>query len=141
MTQSLNPFGNDMAIVSQGGMLDLLPAMNDITGLQVLIQSVVMRQTTPTGSCIWVPNDCLSVPEMLSKGMTQAQLNQIGPAITSELQKDQRIITANVKATFDFASSTLTLVEVIQSTLGPFTLTLTLTPSSVSFIVSQQGAS
>jgi hypothetical protein len=134
-----NPYGTDMAITNQGGILDLEPTMREVSGLPVLAQSLVMRQTTPTGSVIAVPNDCFDVRSWVSKGMTLAEINGLGPRVAVELQKDERVSAATVTSSFTLTTSTLVLTESIQSSLGPFTLTLTLTPSNVSFVVAKQG--
>ena len=140
MTQPANPWGNDMALtVGPSGQLDLEPTMRDVTGIQVLVQSLVARQTTATGSVLAVPDDCFDVRDWISKGMTTSEINQLGPQVEAELLKDERVQTVSVTAQFSLQTSTLILTELIRSAFGPFKLVLTLTASSVSYIISSQG--
>jgi hypothetical protein len=140
MTQPRNPYGSDMAItVGSNGALDLEPTMRDVTGLHVYIQSLVMRQTTATGSVLAVPDDCFDVRGWISKEMAQSQVATIASQVQSQLLKDERTLTAVVVASFNPATAQLVLVESILSSLGPFKLTLALTQSAVSFIVDTQG--
>lgn len=134
-----NPYGTDIALINVNGVLDADPTMREVSGLPVFAQSLVARQTTPTGSMRQVPDDCFDVRGWLSKGMTTAQIAAIGPRVANELQKDERVRQAIVTATFTLQSATLVLVEQIVPVTGtPFKLTLTLTPSNVSFIIEQQ---
>src|SRR5271154_1730693 len=91
-----NPYGQDFAIVIVGGVLDFLPTMGLATGRTLLQQSLICRQTTPTGSVVDCPNDCFDVRDWISEGMTAQQLAQIGTTISNELMKDQRVSMANV---------------------------------------------
>ena len=131
MTQSGNPWGSDLWIgPNADGVLDLDPSGRVVTGLPVLVQSVLMRQTTPTGSLIGAPDECFDLRSFLSSGMTQTQIQSLQGFITGQLLRDPRILACTVTVSYNFGTSTLTVNEVIQSGLGPFTLTLSV--SSVS---------
>jgi len=119
-----NPYGQDFAIVIVGGVLDFLPTMGLATGRTLLQQSLICRQTTPTGSVVDCPNDCFDVRDWISEGMTAQQLAQIGTTISNELMKDQRVSMANVTATYSIQTAKLTLTEQITSLYGPFSFVL-----------------
>ena len=133
-----NPWGTDLAlIIGPTGALDIDATSRLSSGIQTLAQSLVMRQTTPTGSLIGAENDCFDVRQWLSAGKTPSEINQLQAAVQSQLLRDQRVIMCNVQASYDLASSTLKLIESIQSSLGPFTLTLTVSQVAVTMLVGQ----
>ena len=131
MTQPSNPWGTDLWIGPNAqGVLDLDPSGRTVSGLAVLVQSVLMRQTTPTGSLIGAPDECFDIRGFVSSGMTATQIQSLQSLIQSQLLRDQRITSASVQASFNFATSTLTVQEQVQSGLGPFTLTLSVGQAS-----------
>jgi hypothetical protein len=120
-----NPYGTDLLVTFSGdgnGDVDASGAL--ASGVRVLAQSCVMRQTTTQASLLGAQSECFDLREWISKGMTQAQISAIGSLVTNQLLRDQRITAASVSASFNYGTSKLTLIEQIQSTLGPFTLTV-----------------
>jgi hypothetical protein len=140
MTQPATLFGSCLATLPNAqGQIDLTPDMQVATGFDVLAQSLIRRQTTPRGSCLSSPNDCIDIrATLLSKGVSQSQLGAIAQIIRTELLKDQRVLSAAVSISLDTTTGTVTIQENLQSAAGPFTLTLTLTQSTVAFIVKGQ---
>jgi hypothetical protein len=138
---SASPFGTDLASLpnpAANGVIDLDPSMVEATGRVLLAQSLIRRQTTPRGSVIDAPNDCLDVRQFVSAGMTQADLSQLGRQIKKELEKDQRVTSADIAVTYTSSSKTLTLIEGINSAAGPFTLTIS--TSGTDFVASVLGS-
>ena len=136
MTQNTNPWGTDLWLgPNANGVLDLDPSGRTVTGLPVLIQSVIMRQSTPTGSLVGAPDECFDLRGFLSAGMTATDIQALQGFIQSQLLRDDRILACSVSASYTFATSTLTVVERIQSSLGPFTLTLSVSQVSSSINV------
>lgn len=122
---SPNPYGSDVWIgPDANGILDLDPSLREVSGIGVLVQSVLMRITTPPGSAIDAPDDCFDMRAWVSKGMTVARLGQLKSLITGQLLRDQRILSATVGVQYSFATSIMTVSMAIQSTIGPFRLTL-----------------
>lgn len=119
-----NPFGQDFALVLTNGVLDFQPSMGLSSGRSLLIQSLLSRQTTGQGTVIDCPNDCFDVRDWISEGMTPAQLNQLGTSVSNELLKDQRLLSALVKAAYNFSTAQLNLSEAFQSAYGPFSFVL-----------------
>lgn len=113
-------------------VIDADPSMRIATGRQLLVQSLLCRQTTPTGSVIDCPNDCLDLIDFLSDGLTPSDIMALGGQIQNELLKDQRVIAATVTGTF--AQSKLTLVESIQSGYGPFQMVLDVSGVTVTLL-------
>lgn len=138
MTQPASPYGVTLWTgVNQFGQLDVDATGLLVTGVQLVAQRLVLRQTTPQDSCADAPNDCFDVRDWLSSGMTDAQVAQLPAQVQSEIQKDQAVQSASVSVMLTPSTATLILTESVQSAAGPFTLTLTVTPSQVSFLVSQ----
>lgn len=131
-----NYFGSDLWLgIGSNGLLDIDVTMRETSGIQVLAQSLVMRQMTPTGSSIGNPDECIDVRSFLSYGMTQAQIQQIGAVVQQQLLRDQRVKSAIVKATWDTSTSQLTLVENVVSSAGPFTLTLSVSQVTLTLLL------
>ncbi len=140
MTQPASlPYGSCLATLpNQNGTIDLTPDMRMATGRDVLSQSLVRRQTTPRGSVLTSPNDCLDIRQLLGAGQSQAQLQALASTIRTELLRDQRVNSAQVTITVDTATGKTTIAEQIQSSLGLFTLTIALTAGSISVITAGQ---
>lgn len=133
-----NSFGTDLFLaISSNGVMDVDPAMLECSGPQVLVQSLVMRQFTPTGSLIGAPDECLDIRKNLSKGMTLSQMQQIGATIQQQLLRDQRVKQQGtvVTATYNQATNTMTITETINSAAGPFTLTISVNALTVTLLL------
>lgn len=138
MTQPIQPWGSCLATLPQNGVIDLTPDMQVATGRDVLSQSLIRRQTTPRGSVITSPNDCIDIRSYLSKGLTATQLKTLSSTIRQEILRDQRVQAAQVSLTYNAATGATMIQENITSSYGPFTLTLQLTATSINAIVSGQ---
>ena len=120
-----NPYGSDLWLsIAADGSADIDPTCREVSGIGVLIQSVIMRQTTPTGSLLSSPDDCLDLKGLVSRGMKGSEIQEIAAQVRGQLLRDQRILSAVVTADFNPGTSVLTLTETITSGLGPFTLTI-----------------
>jgi hypothetical protein len=140
MTQPAQlPYGSCLATLPNAqGVLDLTPDMRMATGRDVLAQSLIRRQTTPRGSVLVSPNDCLDIRQLLSSGMTLAALQALSSVIRSELLRDRRVNAATVTITFNPQTNVTTIAEQIQSSTGPFTLTLTLSAGTIAAVIAGQ---
>lgn len=139
MTQGVpNPYGIDLqSLPNSQGVIDLDPGMIEGSGRTLLAQSLVRRFTTPRGSVIDAPNDCLDVRSFLSAGFTQAQINGLSGTLKAEAEKDERVVNADVQATYQPSTRALTITMSIQSGYGPFSLTLSLINGQVTVSVLQ----
>ena len=128
-------FGRDlMTVVDAHGNVDLTPGMLESTGRAVLAQSLVRRQTTPRGSVIDAPNDCFDVRDWLSDGFSDKRISQLRGTIRAELMKDARVLDVKVTVTYDTAAKKLTIREDVESSDGPFSLTLTVTSLTIELL-------
>ena len=127
-------YGRDLRIVFLATGPDLDPAMTEVTGIQLLAQSLVCRQMIVHGSIVGFPNDGIDVRAYLGKGIRPGGAQQIGQEVAAELQRDKRVFSATVVATFDQGGKTLRLVETINCALGPFTMTLVVSAVSVQLL-------
>jgi hypothetical protein len=59
--------------------------------------------------------------------------------LTTELSKDERVTSVAVSVAYNQATYTLTLTELIVASVGPFTLTMTVSQSGVDAVVSAIG--
>lgn len=131
-----NPFGTDLqSLPDKNGVIDLDPGMLEGTGRILLSQSIVRRFTTRRASVIDAPNDCINIRDFLSDGLTQAQIAQIGKTLEKECEQDQRVLKADVSVQYLFQTKALIINMSIQSSDGPFSLTLSLINGQVSVSV------
>lgn len=138
-----NPYGTDLWLrILPGGVLDVDPTMREISGLQVLAQSLVIRQLNNPGAILGYPDECINIANWLNKGFTQAQIHQLGGSVSAQLKRDQRVRSANVQATFQQFSQprggVLTLLENIVSSAGPFSLTLGISQVTIGVLYNGQ---
>jgi len=130
-----NPYGTDLWVsIGSDGTIDVDPTMREVSGVYVLAQSLVIRQLNSLGAFLGYPDEGINIRSWLSKGFTQAQIQQLGAQVQAQLQRDQRVTSAVVSASFVFATGTLTLVENVQCGAGPFTLTLGISRVSTSVL-------
>lgn len=133
-------YGRDLFCAPNAdGILDLTDTMQEVTGLDVLAQSLIRRHMTAKGSDISSPNDGIDVRQFIKNGLTQQELSVIAVTVQQEMVRDQRVLpSTTVVATYNTATNVMTLTETIQTAAGPFSLTLAV--SSVSVDVLQNGA-
>lgn len=130
-----SPFGTDFWIGgAPNGILDGDASLRLTSGRALLAQRLLCRQSTPRGSVIDCPNDCIDLRDSLSQGMTVAQISSLGAVIRAELLKDEQVVDAQVSGTFSFQTSVLTLTEAIQSSYGPFTMVLAVSAVTVQLL-------
>ena len=139
MTQPASIYGTCLATLpNASGVIDLTPDMRMATGIAVLAQSLIRRQTTPRGTVITSPNDCIDIRQILSKGISQSDVATFSRTIRAELLRDTRVSAASVSITMDTTTGACTIVETIQSSSGPFSLTLTLSAGTIAAVIAGQ---
>jgi hypothetical protein len=127
-------FGRDLATVWTDQGPDLDSGFTEATGIDVLVQSILRRLSTPHGSVMGCPNDCLDVRDFLGSGLSNADVQKAQSAIQAELQRDARVLTSSVRATYDQATKSLGLTVSVTSAAGPFTMTLAVSAVTVSLL-------
>lgn len=142
---TFNPYGTDLWLqILPDGSLDIDPTMREVGGLQVLAQSLVIRQLNNPGAILGYPDECINIRNWLNKGFTQAQIQQIGASVQAQILRDQRVNRqgTSVQVTFQqFAQprgGVLTLLENIQASAGPFSLTLGISQVTIGVLFNGQ---
>lgn len=128
----MSNFGTCMAVVwgAQGPDLNFTPA----TGLQVYLQSLICRLTTPHGSVMGCPNDCLDVRDFVGAGLTQTGVQRAQAEVNAQVQRDERTLTSDTRASYDTAVKKLTIAITGTTAAGPFKLTLEVDQVTVSIL-------
>lgn len=124
MTQQ-NPFGRDLATVWTAQGPDLDSGFTEATGIDVLLQRLVRRISTPHGSVAGCPNDCIDVRNYCGAGLSNADAQAAQAQIATELERDQAVLPGvSVRMQYNAATRGLTITIRGSSTLGPFSMTL-----------------
>jgi hypothetical protein len=123
-----NVFGSDLACLFTGtGVGDLTPTMQEVTGPPVVAQRLLCRLTTPRGSVLDSPNDCIDIRGYVRASVTPAEVQAMQSQILGEIQKEQCLQTATVSVG-EFllveAQLQVTITISVTTAKGPFTLTL-----------------
>lgn len=129
----LRNFGRDIAVVATATGPDLDLGRTS-TGTQTLANSLYCRLTTPFGSVIGAPNECLDVRQLLGLGATSAGLQNIQDSIKAQCERDQRVLAAQVICLYNLGSNTMTATINISTAQGPFSLTLSVSDLTVEII-------
>ena len=140
MTQSVQvpgyPFGADLnMVVNADGSGDLDPGMGETSGRTLFVQRCVRRVTTPRGSCVDAPNDCLDLRSFLRSGALTTSATQIQIAYQAEMAKEQGCLSAAVSVAYDVRASSLTVTMALTSSYGPLSLTFALSPAGITVLL------
>jgi hypothetical protein len=101
-SQNPNPYGVDINCLN-----DLDPYFSLVGGIQVLAQDLYHRITTSPGTVPGAPDFGFNSIGLLSQGVTQASLAAIQSNMTSQLQADERVQTANVSLSYQNGALTV----------------------------------
>lgn len=130
------PFGTDLATIMQpDGSIDLDPGMSEVTGRALLVQRCLRRVTTPRGSVIDSPNDCVDIRNYLRGNATTTTPANIQIQLQKEFAKEQGLTSAAVGVSFNTATGVLSITANLQSSYGPLTLTFNLSASNIAVLV------
>jgi hypothetical protein len=96
-------------------------------------EAVVRRLSTPRGRLVDAPDYGFDIRGMLNRGTPVAQLQSLNDPIRSEVEKDDRIDSALVNASYlDQATLRVEItITAADPALGVFTLTLAVTDGAV----------
>ncbi len=112
-------YGRDLSCLNR------LETGRTVTGTELVLQAIYRRLITPRGSVIDAPNYGTNIEELLSRAYTKEGLASIPGIIRAEVLKDERVLTATVKARFETFPNVRLVVEIdCTSAAGPFDLTL-----------------
>lgn len=122
-------FGSD---VSTFPRLD--PAMAPLTGPPVLAEVAARRLSTRRGSMPFLPNDGMDIREWLSEELTDEDLDNIKADAENELEKDERILSAQAVVELTEQTETLRISLQLETSDGPFRLVLGIDALSVAIL-------
>jgi hypothetical protein len=134
MTTSSPDFGRDLSCTD-----DLTEDMREIEGPLLVVEALYRRFNSPRG-CLWEdPDYGFDVRELLSKSMTQAQIDAIPGQIVAEAKKEPSVETFDAKVV---KRDIVTLVLSCTGTTGegPFSFVLTAAAAAVELSEVQVGS-
>ena len=130
------PFGTDLAtVMASDGSIDLDPGMSEVSGRAALVQRCMRRVTTPRGSVIDSPNDCVDIRGFIRAGVLASSPANIQIQLQKEFAKEQGVINAQVGVTYTAAIATLRIAINLQSSYGPLSFTFILTATTAQVLV------
>ncbi|WP_437623395.1 hypothetical protein [Sorangium sp. So ce1151] len=94
-----------------------------------LAQAAYRRLTTPRGAVIDSPDYGTDLRELLSRGMTSAELAAVPGVVRGELTKDERFESVDVRTRM-LDTATLELVIRCRTASSPFELTMNVTAAA-----------
>ena len=114
---------------------DLDALLRDVTGNELMSEVCLRRLYCRKGLLLSDPNDnTLDARDFIGSSIGPGDLIRIQALCASALLGDERIQAADVSASFDRSTSTLTLVINATGANGPFSLTLAVTVLSVELL-------
>jgi hypothetical protein len=128
-------YGRDLACI-----FDLDPLMREIEGTDrmVLVEAIVRRITTGEGLLIDDESYGKDVRRELSRDLDAAELAMLGLEYGTQIERDQRVLSAIVTATMATGGTagtrTLRMSILVRDADGPFTLTLAVTALTVTIL-------
>lgn len=114
-------FGVDLDCVS-----DLTPEMREVSGIVLFQQAVARRLDCPRGWLIDDPDYGFDLAGRASEAVTTAAKFRLGVDVSSEVGKDARTLTCDVRARFTGPAprTKATITVDGETTAGPFSMTL-----------------
>jgi phage baseplate assembly protein W len=119
-------YGNDLSCTT-----DLDPMMAVVSGTTMMAQVCVRRLTCRKGSLLSDPLYGIDVRDFLNSRIDGGSISRIQGLVQGELERDERIDTAEVKASFNSTTKKLTLIISGTGALGPFSLVLSVANGEV----------
>jgi hypothetical protein len=115
-------YGQDLNFLD----LDMDETGSMVSGVQMLIQAILIRLSTPRGSVIDAPDDGICLSDYLSRGLTPADVAMLAGTISQEILKDERFTRADAKIDSSnlVSADELSISLDVDSGLGPFQFTL-----------------
>src|SRR5262245_60329956 len=121
-------FGTDIRC-----LFDLDPLFGVVFARENLAQALVHRLTTPRGTLLDDPAYGIDTRAYVSESLTAARLYQLKVDLETELERDERIQTADTTLT-PLAGDRLRLSLVLSTKEGPFTLVLAVSALTVELL-------
>lgn len=114
--------------------------MSETSGGHLVAEAIARRLQTPRGRLIDDPNYGFDLTGSLNDDLSQADIARISASVQGECQKDERVLSASVQASFVTGALIVSILLSLAS--GPFRLVLAVTAVSVQILqVSSAGSS
>ena len=123
-------FGDDIDCGPDG----LSPTFELVSERDALVQAILHRFQTQRGSLIDDKDYGLEVQAWVGKRVDTTQLWAWQQALEGEARKDQRVLSARARLTFDTISQLLSFTLAVETAEGPFTLTVAVSELSVDLL-------
>lgn len=122
-------YGTDIA-----GVTGLDASLGIVSGNTCLVQCLARGLLTQRGTYPGAPNWGEDLRGWLNDTMTPTRLLALRSATINQLEKDERVISARVAASFDSTSGILSVHCQVEAGAGPFTMTLAVTQVTVALL-------
>lgn len=126
----MTDFGTDIDCGPDG----LSPTFDLVSGREALVQAVLRRYQTRRGTLVDDPNYGLDVRAWIGKRLSSTQIFAWQQELASEAAKDERVISARARLTFDTTSEFFRFTLAVETAEGPFTLTVAVTELTVDLL-------
>lgn len=108
-------FGTDLSALH-----DLDPMGRLVTGLDLVVQRLWHRLTTPRGGLFYAPNYGFDVGAALNAKMGTSARFAMQSAVARECEKDEAVLSATCSVSLDLKTEILTVRIGITTADGPF---------------------
>jgi len=116
-----------------GGVEDVDPAGNMVSGRRALAEALARRYQTPRGRLIGNPNYGEDLTEHINDDMTSHDLAAMQAAAIQEGRKEERVLDIQVGVELD-VDGNVTVAITVTDADGPFDLTLSVSSLSVTLL-------
>lgn len=106
-----------------------------VSGTQALAQALLRRLTTPSGGLFYDPLYGMDIRSFVNDSMTSDSVSTKQAQIEQEVLQDERVYLATAIVSFIPASSALTCTLQMQTSFGPFVMTLAVTAVTVTLLL------
>lgn len=123
-------YGTDISTYPDG----LDPTFTPISGARAVAEVIARRFETPRGMLVGDPDFGLDVRGLLNEAISTESLYLWRRQMVAEVEKDERILSADVALSFDQSRSLLLATVTCELSSGPFTLVLAISAVGVEIL-------
>lgn len=123
-------YGTTVSCVS-----DLAAPARLVSGLRVVGEAIARRLLTPAGGLIDDPEYGLDLRQYVNGDLTRADLARLASEVETEARKDERVAAAKAVVAYDERAFKLTVTIEVRTGAGPFSLVLTVSQASATYLL------
>lgn len=124
----------DFGIDIDCGPDGLSPTFDLVEGRAALVQAILRRFQTQRGSLVDDPNYGIDLTSWVAKKADSAQRFAWQQQLESEASKDERVVRARARLTFDTTTGFFRFTLTVSTADGPFTMTASVSDVSVDLL-------